>query len=210
MKNIKYILLFLLISQSQLKEENDILCQEYGEINDLKECFNNTVPSHHFCCGLNITISNETYITSCKDLPASNISVNMFKEHLIEEFNGKFKLICPEKEEDIKGICSEFINFPVEDGNKCLSLVDETNKICCSLTYKMDKKIDEFPFPPNYTECISMPNDKSKIDEEIKKMNNKYFFEGLKLVIDCGNVNKSYSINYYSLISLLILFFLFI
>ena len=69
----------------------------------------------------------------------------------------------------------------------------------------MKEKIEEFPFPPNYTECIPLPNSKSKMDEEKKKIKNRFNFEGLELVIICGEVNKSSIINYYIIIYLLII-----
>lgn len=205
MKNIEYILFVLIISQFLSKQDNDILCEDYKKINDLKECFNKIIDPHHLCCGLNISFSDNISKISCKDLPASNISVDLFREHLIEEFNNSFEFICPKFEEKINGTCSEYNSFPVEDGNKCLSLIGENDKTCCSLKYEMNQKIEEFPFPPNYTECIPMPNSKSKIDEEIKKIKNRFNFEGLELVIKCGEVNESSIINYYIIISLLII-----
>lgn len=215
MKYIKYILLVILISQSYSKQANEEFCEDYGEqgqIKELKECFNKMVPSHHVCCGLNVSFSSNNYLISCKNLPNSNISINLFKEHLIEEFKDNFNFICPQKEEKINGTCSEFSKFAVEDRDVCLSLTDEKDKTCCSLQYRMSKKIEEFPFPPNYTECISLPNVKSKMDEKIKNIINKYNFTGLDLVIKCGNVNKSSFINFnfYSFISLSIIYLLFI
>ena len=205
MKNIEYILFVLIISQFLSKQDNDILCEDYKKINDLKECFNKIIDPHHLCCGLNISFSDNISKISCKDLPASNISVDLFREHLIEEFNNSFEFICPKFEEKINGTCSEYNSFPVEDGNKCLSLIGENDKTCCSLKYEMYQKIEEFPFPPNYTECISLPNSKSKMDEEIKKINDSFNFEGLELVIKCGEVNGSNIINYYILISSMII-----
>lgn len=205
MNHIRYIILTILISLSSSIKENKELCEDYIVNNDLKECFDNIVPEHHFCCGLNISFSSNQSLISCENIIASNISINLFKEHLIEEFNNSFEFICPEKEEEINGTCEEFINFPVEDGNKCLSLIGEKDKTCCSVKYQMAQKIEEFPFPPNYTECISLPNDKSKNEEEIKNMKDRFNFEGLELVIKCGNLNKSNFLNYFNLISFLLI-----
>jgi hypothetical protein len=219
MKYIKYILWAILIFQSQSKGTNeDEFCEDYGmhdQIQDLNECFTKKVSPHHICCGLKIIYSDQLSLISCKNLPASKISIDLFKEHLIEEFNSAFEFICPEKEEEkeINGTCSEFRGFAVEDGDVCLSLTEEKDKTCCSLQYKMDEKIEEFPFPPNYTECISLPNVKSKMDEKIENMKKRYNFTGLELAIKCGNViNKSSIINFniHSFISLLIIYLLFI
>ena len=205
MKNIEYIVFAIILSQFISIQDTDIYCEDYKNINDLNECFNKITDQHHICCGYNISFSDTKSLISCKDLLASNISIDLFREHLKEEFNNSFEFICPKFEEKINGTCSEYNNFPVEDGNKCLSLIGETDKTCCSLKYQMKEKIEEFPFPPNYTECISLPNSKSKMDEEIKNINDSFNFEGLELVIKCGEVNGSNIINYYILISSMII-----
>ena len=205
MKNIEYIVFVLILSQLLSKQDTDMYCGDYKKIDDLKECFNKNIDQHHICCGIYLTFSDGTSQISCKDLPASNISIDLFREQLTKEFNNNFEFACPEFEEKINGTCSEYNNFPVEDGNKCLSLIGENDKTCCSLKYEMKEKIEEFPFPPNYTECIPLSNSKSKLDEEIKKINNSFNIEGLELVINCGEVNESSIINYYIIISLLII-----
>lgn len=210
MKNMKYFLLVILICHFMSKEISYESCEDYGEITDLEECFDRIVAPHHFCCGLKITYSDQKTLVSCKDLTASDISIDMFLEHLIEEFDGRYEFICPDVEEEINGTCSEYSSFPVEDGNICLSLSGETGKTCCSLRYQMAEKIEEFPFFPNHTECILLPNSKSKMDEEKKKIKNRFNFDGLEIIIDCGDVNKSCIINYYNFISLLIISLLFI
>lgn len=209
MKHIKYISLVILFSHFLSKQISDDFCEDHVEVKDLKECFNRKVDPHHFCCGLKITTSEQTSLFYCKELPSTNISFGLFKEHLMEEFKGQHEFICPEIEEKIEGKCSEFKGYPVNDGNKCLSLIGDTDKTCCSIKYEMGQKIEEFPFPSNYTECISLPNTKKKLDEEIENIKGRFNYEGLKLVINCGNVNKSGMINYFSSVSLFIICVLF-
>ena len=81
-------------------------------------------------------------------------------------------MVCPSQEDEIKGTCQEFLSIMVNDQKDCLNLTQsDKEKGCCGL--KVKQKISEAgdEFAANL--CYELPNDKTKREEEIKKMDDQ-------------------------------------
>ena len=199
---LKYLLLLILVNQIKTIDEN--ICENYGSIENINECINKTVEDkRYFCCGLNITYPSQISQYKCAILPGNKYSVDQYKDLMERQSNVSLDIVCP-KEIEIKGNCSDFLGFYVDNPNNCANLaVDEKiNQFatCCAIKYKLAQKNDNFPYPINVNMCAYLPKSEELRKASIEQMVKEFNIPGLEIIDTCGSA----IIKIFSLISILL------
>ena len=202
MKYLKYLLLLILVNQIKTIEEN--ICKNNDPIENINECISKTVEDkRYFCCGLNITDPSNFSQYKCGILPGNKYSVDQFKDLMERQNNVSLDIVCPE-EIEIKGNCSDFLGFYVDNPNKCVNLaVDEKiNQFatCCAIKYKLAQKNDNFQYPINVNMCAYLPKSEELRKASIEQMVKEFNIPGLEIIDTCGSA----IIKIFSLISFLL------
>ena len=197
MKYLKYLLVLIFVNQIKTIDENT--CENYWPLENLSECFNKTVEDkRYFCCGLNITYSSGFSRSICEIIPGNKYSMDIYKDIKERQYDANIDIVCPEEEVEVKGYCSDFLGFYVDNPNKCTNLaVDGERKrfaTCCAIKYKLDQKNDEYPFPINVNMCIYLPKSKELRKATIEELTKQYNISGLEIIATCGSaITKIFS-----------------
>jgi len=166
------LIIALLFFVSEIKAIND---ECTGTVSDINQCIGKpTGRAHMGCCGLS-TITKDSTTNICFAIGNTKAARETFKtlyEEEAKKFNATVNMVCPTQEDEIKGTCQEFLSIMVNDQKDCLKLTQsDKEKGCCGL--KVKQKISEAgdEFAANL--CYELPNDKTKREEEIKKMDDQ-------------------------------------
>ena len=200
MKYLKYLLLLIFLNQIKTIDENT--CENYWPKENLSECFNKTVDDkRYFCCGLNITDSKNISQYKCGILPGNKHIVDQYKDLMERQNNVSLDIVCP-KEIEVKGYCSEYLGYFVDNPNKCANLAVEEKisqfTTCCAIKFKLAQKNEEFPYPINVNMCTYLPRSEELREISIEQQFKEYNIPGLEIITTCGSA----IIKIFSLISL--------
>ena len=163
------LIITLLFFVSEIKAIDD---QCTGTISDINQCIGKpTGQAHYACCGLSMTTQSATQ-NLCISIPntkaAWEISKKQFEEQA-KKTNATVNMVFPSQEDEIKGTCEEFKTIMVNDQKDCIKLTQsDKEKGCCGL--KVKQKTSEAGDELISNLCYELPNDKTKREEEIKKM----------------------------------------
>ena len=167
MKSLLIITLLFFISEIKA-----IDAQCFGTISDINECIKKpTGMAHYGCCGVSTTRQSSTQ-NVCTSIPNTKAHREAFKKQFEEDAkrtNATIEMICPSQEDEIKGTCEEFKSIMVNEQKDCIKLTQfDKEKGCCGL--KIRQKTSEEGKDLISNLCFELPNDKTKREEEIKKM----------------------------------------
>ena len=163
------LIIALLFFVSEIKAIND---ECTGTVSDINQCIGKpTGRAHMGCCGLSM-IAKDSTTNICFAIGNTKAARETFKtlyEEQAKKFNATVNMVCPTQEDEIKGTCQEFQSILVNDQKDCIKLTQsDKEKSCCGLRVKQNatEQFDEF----GGNLCYELPNDKTKREEEIKKM----------------------------------------
>ena len=129
---------------------------------------------------MNLTIPNSGSQNYCQEIPNTKAAKDYYlkiQEIVTEYSQAKLDFQCSAINDEIVGTCSEFNGVLMNDINECFKLTVEkenaSSSDCCGI--KFNTKYEEggisISLPINL--CSTLPRDKTKREEEIKKMVNQ-------------------------------------
>ena len=180
MKFSLILILIICIDSSEINSgENS--CHNYKPDKTIVECIGKeTRMKHYGCCGMNLTIPNSGSEIYCQEVPNTKAAKDIYlkvQEKIAEKSQATLDLKCSPINDEIVGTCSDFTGVMVNDISECFKLTVEkenaTTSDCCGI--KFNAKYEEggvsISLPINL--CSTLSRDKTKREEEIKKIINQ-------------------------------------
>ena len=146
----------------------------------ISECISKETGQSHFgCCGLNVI--NEPICVPFGNTKASRDVLEKMSE-VFKEQHVSFDYQCPNKDDEIKGTCEEFLGVFVNDKNQCLKLTTPLkNTTCCGIKGKFAYNDYGVKFEIPQTICVPLSINKAEqeafINEMIKRSEGRMKFE---------------------------------
>ena len=180
MKFSLILILIICIDSSQINSKENS-CHNYKPDKTIAECIGKeTNRKHYGCCGTSLTIPNSVSQNYCQEIPNTKASKDYYlkiQEIVTEKSQATLDFQCSPINDEIVGTCSEFNGVLMNDINECFKLTVEkenaTKSDCCGI--KFNTKYEEggvsISLPINL--CSTLSRDKTKREEEIKKIINQ-------------------------------------